>query len=66
MIMHPSPFDGENAIETLCHWQPSTAKEALKTDEVRNKVWPERLRPRMLIVFPASESIPAPLDPLLN
>jgi hypothetical protein len=27
--MHPLPFDGENAIETLCHWQPSTTKEAL-------------------------------------
>jgi hypothetical protein len=45
---------------------PSIIKEALKTEKVRNKVWPERLRPRMLIVFPASESIPAPLAPLLN
>jgi hypothetical protein len=56
-------FDAGNAFETLCHWHPSITKEALKTEKVRNKVWPELLRPRILIVFPASEPITAISDP---
>jgi hypothetical protein len=39
-LMHLSPFDAGNAIETLCQWRPSTIKEALKMEKVRNKVQP--------------------------
>jgi hypothetical protein len=54
----------QNVIETLWHPHASTIKEALETEKVRNKVWPELLRPRILIVFPAAESIPTVSDPL--
>src|SRR5215469_949771 len=56
--LHPSTL--ENVIETLWHPHPSTIKEALETEKVRNKVWPLALRPRILIVFRASKPIPAP------
>jgi DNA-directed RNA polymerase specialized sigma24 family protein len=45
------------------HPHPSTIKEALETEKVRNKVWPEPLCRRILIVFPAFESIPTVSDP---
>jgi hypothetical protein len=61
--MHPSPFHDANTLETLWHPRPSAIKEALETEKVRNKVWLELLRPRILIVFPAAESIPTVSDP---
>jgi hypothetical protein len=59
--LHPSTL--QNVIETLWHPHTSTIKEALETEKVRNKFWPELLRPRILIVFPAAESIPTVSDP---
>ena len=59
--LHPSTL--QNVIETLWHPHASTIKEALETEKVRKKVLSELLRPRILIVFSASEEIPAVSDP---
>jgi len=61
--LHPSTL--QNVIETLWHPHASTIKEALETEKVRNKVWPELLRPRILIVFSASEAFRLPRTPIL-